>query len=210
MHEEISAERKIGTRGKFQIAGFHDDNRHVAVFGRGSDLPTADYFQDLSTGFAYDGGSDSSWGTRIAFRERLDENLEMTTVYSFGGALAPSADSDDLLRDLLRHAQRHSLGAAISSKVPRLGTKVQAGYKWVSGASVSSVDSYGESLFQMDPYLHLIVRQPLPKFSLGRWEAIADCNNLLAQGYVSTSSRDGRVVLVPAFRTFRGGLSVQF
>ena len=56
----------------------------------------------------------------------------------------------------------------------------------------------------------LMFRQPLPKFALGRWEAIADCNNLLAQGYVSTSSRDGRVVLVPAFRTFRGGLSVQF
>src|SRR5437879_5624897 len=211
LHEEMSAERKIGTRGKVQVAGFHDDNRHVAVFGRGSDLPTADYFQDnLSTSFAYDGGSASSWGTRAAFREKLDDDVELTAVYSFGGALAPSADEDDLLRDALRHVQRHSLGAAISAKVPRLGTKVQAGYKWVSGVSVSSVDSYGESLFQMDPYLHLIVRQPLPRFALGRWEAIADCNNLLAQGYVSTSSRDGRVVLVPAFRTFRGGLSVQF
>jgi len=134
----------------------------------------------------------------------------MTAVYAFGGALAPSADSDDLLRDALRHAQRHSLAAAVSARVPGLGTRVQAGYKWVNGVSVSSVDSYGESLFQMDPYLHLIVRQPLPKFALGRWEAIADCNNLLAQGYVSTSSRDGRVVLVPAFRSFRGGLSVQF
>ena len=211
LHEEMSAERKIGTRGKVQVAGFHDDNRHVAVFGRGSDLPTADYFQDnLSTSFAYDGGSASSWGTRAAFREKLDDDVELTAVYSFGGALAPSADEDDLLRDALRHVQRHSLGAAISAKVPRLGTKVQAGYKWVGGVSVSSVDSYGESLFQMDPYLHLIVRQPLPRFALGRWEAIADCNNLLAQGYVSTNSRDGRVVLVPAFRSFRGGLSVQF
>jgi hypothetical protein len=211
LHEEISAERKISTRGKLQFASFHDDNRHVAVFGRGSGLPTADYFQDgFSSGFAYDGGSASSWGTRVAFREKFDGNVEVTAVYSFGGALAPSADTDDLLRDALRHAQRHSVGAAISSKVPGLGTKVQAGYKWVSGVSVSSVDSYGESLFQMDPYLHVIVRQPLPKFSLGRWEAIADCNNLLAQGYVSTNSRDGRVVLVPAFRTFRGGLSVQF
>ena len=211
LHEEMSAERKIGTRGKVQVAGFHDDNRHVAVFGRGSDLPTADYFQDnLSTSFAYDGGSASSWGTRAAFREKLDDNMELTAVYSFGGSLAPSADGDDLLRDVLRHAQRHSLGAAISAKMPHLGTKVQAGYKWVSGVSVSSVDSYGESLFQMDPYLHLIVRQPLPRFALGRWEAIADCNNLLAQGYVPTSSRDGRVVLVPAFRSFRGGLSVQF
>jgi hypothetical protein len=211
LHEEISAERKFGTRGTFQVAGFHDDNRHVAVFGRGSDLPTSDYFQDyFSTGFAYDGGSSSSWGTRLAFREKLDGDVELTAVYSFGGALTPSDDADGLLRDALRTAQRHSLGAAISAKVPRLGTKIQAGYKWVNGITVSSVDSYGESLYRMDPYLHLIFRQPLPKFALGRWEAIADCNNLLAQGYVSTSSRDGHVVLVPAFRTFRGGLSVQF
>jgi hypothetical protein len=211
LHEEISAERKTGTRGKLQIAGFHDDNRHVAVFGRGSDLPTADYFRDyLSTSFAYDGGSSSSWGTRVAFRETLDGRVELTAVYSFGGALAPSDDADGLLRDALRTAQRHSLGAGISANVPHLGTNVQAGYKWVNGITVSSVDSYGESLYRMDPYLHLTVRQPLPKFALGRWEAIADCNNLLAQGYISTTSRDGRVVLGPAFRTFRGGLSVQF
>jgi hypothetical protein len=211
LHEEISAERKTGTRGKLQIAGFHDDNRHVAVFGRGSDLPTADYFRDyLSTSFAYDGGSSSSWGTRVAFRETLDGRVELTAVYSFGGALTPSDDADGLLRDALRTAQRHSLGAGISANVPHLGTNVRAGYKWVNGITVSSVDSYGESLYRMDPYLHLTVRQPLPKFALGRWEAIADCNNLLAQGYISTTSRDGRVVLGPAFRTFRGGLSVQF
>src|SRR5260370_3044723 len=88
LHEEISAERKTGTRAKLQIAGFHDDNRHVAVFGRGSDLPTADYIQaNLSPGFAYDGGSAGSWGTRAAFRERLDDDVELTAVYSFGGAL---------------------------------------------------------------------------------------------------------------------------
>jgi len=94
--------------------------------------------------------------------------------------------------------------------VPRFRTKVQAGYKWVNGVTVSRVDGYGESLFQMDPYFHLGLRQPLPKFALGRWEAIADCDNLLAQGYVSAASKDGRVVLMPSFRTFRGGLSFQF
>ena len=211
LHEEVSAERKIGTHGKLQFAGFHDDNSHVAVFGRGSDLPAADYFQDyFSSGFAYDGGSSGSWGSRVAFREKLGGDMELTAVYSYGGALTASDDVDGFLRDALRTVQRHSLGMGISSKVPRLGTKFQAGYKWVNGITVSSVDSYGESQFQMDPYLHVVVRQPLPKFALGRWEAIADCNNLLAQGYVSTNSRDGHVVLVPAFRTFRGGLSVQF
>jgi len=210
-HEELAAERKIGTRGKLQVAGFHDDNRHVAVFGRGSDLPAADYFQDyFSNGFAYDGGSSSSWGTRVAVRERLEGDTEFTVLYSFGSALTPTNDTDDLLRDVLRSVPRHSLAAGISTKVPRLGTKVQAGYKWVSGMAVSRVDSYGESLFQTDPYLHLNIRQPLPRFALGRWEAIADCDNLLAQGYVSANSRDGHVLLVPAFRTFRGGLSVQF
>jgi hypothetical protein len=211
MHEEISADRKLGARGKLQIAGFHDDNRHVAVFGHGGDLPAGDYFQDyFSNGFAYDGGSSSSWGTRVALREKLDGDVELTAVYSFGGALTPLDGAEGLLREVLRTAPRHSFGASISTKVPHAGTKVSAGYKWVDGVTVSRVDSYGESLFQLDPYLHVSLRQPLPRFALGRWEAIADCDNLLAQGYVSTSSRDGHVVLVPAFRTFRGGLSVQF
>jgi hypothetical protein len=210
-HEELAAERKIGTRSKLQIAGFHDDNRHVAVYGRGGDLPSTDYFQDyLSSAFAYDGGSSSSWGTRIAFRQKLDGDVEWTAIYSFGGALTPFDEDNGVLRDMLRTVSRHSIGAGISAKVPRLHTTFQTQYKWVQGLSVSRVDGYGESLYLMDPYLHVSLRQPLPKFALGRWEAIADCDNLLAQGNVPTSSKDGHVILVPAFRTFRGGLSVQF
>jgi len=210
-HEELAAERKLGTRGKIQVAGFHDDNRHVAVYGRGDGLPAADYFQDFfSSGFAYDGGSSGSWGTRVALREKLSSDTELTAVYAFAGALAPSDDADGLLREALRTQARHSLGMGISTRIPRAGTRVEASYKWLSGATVSRVDLYGESLYQLDPYLHVGVRQPLPRFALGRWEAIADCDNLLAQGYVPANTKDGHVVLVPALRTFRGGLSVQF
>jgi hypothetical protein len=211
MHEELAAERKLGANGKLQIAAFHDDNRHVAVFGRGNNLPAADYFQDyFSNGFAYDGGSSSSWGGRVAFRQKLDGDFELTTVYSFAGALVPGEAADDVLRDALRTASRHSLGTSISARVPRLGTKMNVGYKWINGATLTRVDSYGESLFQLEPYMHVGVRQALPKFGPGRWEAIADCNNLLAQGYLTLNSRDGHAVLVPAFRSFRGGLSLQF
>jgi hypothetical protein len=211
MHEELAAERKLGANGKLQIAAFHDDNRHVAVFGRGNNLPAADYFQDyFSNGFAYDGGSSSSWGGRVAFRQKLDGDVELTTVYSFGGALVPGEAADEVLRADLRTASRHSLGASISARVPHLGTKMNVGYKWINGATVTRVDGYGESLFQLEPYMHVGVRQALPKFGPGRWEAIADCNNLLAQGYLTLNSRDGHAVLVPAFRSFRGGLSLQF
>ena len=210
-HEEVAAERKVGTRGKLQFAGFHDDNRNVAVYGFGGSLPAVDYFQDyFSHGFAYDGGGSSSWGARAALTEKLAGDTDFTAVYSFGGALAPTNDTDDSLRDMLQSVPRHSLGAGISTKLPRSRTKLQVAYKWLNGAAVSRLDSYGESMFQMDPYLHLMIRQPLPRWALGKWEAIADCDNLLAQGYVSATSKDGHVILVPAFRTFRGGLSVQF
>lgn len=210
-HEEVAAERKLGARGKVQIAAFHDDNGHIALFGKGSSLPAADYFQDyFSNGFAYDGGSSSSWGTRVALQEKLDDDIEVTAVYAFGGALSPSDLEEGALRDVLRTIARQSLGANISAKVPKLGTRFNVGYKWVSGPTLSRVDAFGESLFQTDPYLHIGFRQPLPKFTLGRWEAIADCDNLLAQGYVPLNTRDGHLMIVPAFRSFRGGLSVQF
>jgi len=65
-------------------------------------------------------------------------------------------------------------------------------------------------LYDVNPYLHVGIRQPLPWTVLGRWEANAECDNLLAQGYVSMSTADGQILLVPAFRSFRGGLSLQF
>lgn len=210
-HEELAVERKISPYGVVQLAAFHDDNRHVAIFGRGNELPSAEYFQDFySKGFAYDGGSSSSWGARAALREKISDDLELTTIYAFSGALVPVDVLEGVLRDTLRTEQRHSLAANVVATVPKAGTHVSAGYKWISGTAVSRIDPYGEGVYQVSPFLHLGIRQPLPRFALGRWEANAECDNILAQGYTSLSTRDGQVLLVPAFRSFRGGLSVQF
>lgn len=213
-HEEIAADRKLGEKGKLQVAAFHDDNHHLAVFGQGHELPVTEYFQDsFSNGFAYDGGSASSWGARVAWREKLTDDLELTAVYAYGGVLAPGEDMSGQigpLRDSLRNVMRNSAGANISWTSRKTHTKLTTGYKWVDGQALTRLDNYGESLYQMDPFLHISVRQQLPRFGLGRWEAIADCDNLLAQGYVSMNTRDGQMILVPAFRAVRGGLSVQF
>jgi hypothetical protein len=134
----------------------------------------------------------------------------LAAVYEFAGALSPSDFADGSLREMLRTSMHHSIGASVSAKIPRSKTKMSAGYTWVSGVAVSRLDPFGESLYQMDPYLHLGIRQTLPKFAPGHWQAIADVDNVMAQGYVSLNTADGRTVLVPSFRTFRGGLSVQF
>ena len=210
-HEEIAVERKVGSRGFVQVAGFHDDNSHVALFGRGADLPSAEFLPDSDTkGFAYDGGHSSAWGARVALRERISDDLEFTTIYAFSGALVPTNVFDAALREAIRTAPLQSLGANVNAKVPRTHTRFNAGYKWISGPALSPVDAYGENMYQMNPYLHVGIRQPLPHFALGQWEAIAECDNLLAQGYVTMNTGDGQMLLMPAARSFRGGLSLQF
>ena len=210
-HEELAIGRRLGAQGKVQVAVFHDDNNHTAVFGRGANLPAADFFQDVySNSFAYDGGSSSSWGARVAYQEKLTDNVELTAVYAFAGALTPSSAAFAPLREILRTTGRQSAGVRVSRKVNRVGTRVTAGYDWLSGPSLTRVDSFGESLFDIEPFLHIGVHQRLPKFGPGRWEANAECDNLFAQGYFTINTQDGRMTVMPAFRTFRGGLSLQF
>lgn len=212
-HEELSGEHKLGTQGVLQIAAFHDDNSHVAMFGKGSDLPAPDYFQFqdfYAKGFAYDGGSSVSWGTRAALREKITDDLELTTIYAFSGALVPLSGQDGGLRDALRTMQRHSAAVKLTGRVPVTGTLLTAGYKWINSTALSRVDPYGEGVYDVSPFLHVGIRQPLPWVALGHLEANADCDNLLAQGYVPLTTRDGQMMVLPAFRSFRGGLSLQF
>ena len=211
-HEEVAFERRLGSHASLEGAAFRDRARHLALSGRGV-TSNPEFFQDsFSDGFVYDGGGSSSWGTRVAYRQKFCEDLEVTAVYAWAGALAledPTANVD--LRDALQTRYRHSLAARVSGRLPRWGTRMAASYKWLSGPIVSRQDIFGETTYQLDPYFNLSIRQPLPTFLMnGKWEALADVRNLLAQGYVPVSGRDGRIVLVPAFRSFRGGVSFQF
>jgi hypothetical protein len=210
-HQEVALERRLAKQTSIQVAAFHDNLRHVAMFGRGT-TTNPDFFQDyFSDAFTYDGGSSNSWGARASFREKISDELEVSAVYAYAGALTLSDLATSLdLRDALQTRYRHSLAAGLGARVPKLGTRVNASYKWVEGTTLSHQDRYGELHNHLDPYLHLTVRQPLPRFLVGRWEASADCQNLLAQGYTRVATQDGRSVLVPVLRTFRGGLNFQF
>lgn len=210
-HKELAFEQRLGKRASIRVAGFHDNLRHIAMFGRGTNS-NPEFFQDFfSDAFTYDGGPSNSWGSRAAFHEKVSDTLELSAVYAYAGALTlndEAANSD--LRQALQTRYRHSLAGGVGTRVPRLGTRLNASYKWVEGATLSHQDLFGESRSHLDPYLHVSVRQPLPHFLPGRWEASADCQNLLAQGYRQITTRDGRSVLAPVLRTFRGGLSFQF
>jgi hypothetical protein len=211
-HEEASLEHSLGPNGRVLAAVFRDTGSHTAVFGRG-DVESPDVLQDFfSNGFTYDGGATSSRGTRVVYEQRLSGEWEATFIYAFAGALAPEAPTSvNDLRDALETRSRHSLAVRVQGRVPRTGTRVTASYKWISGTTVSRQDGYGEALYQLDPALNITLRQPLPRFLFaGKVEALADFRNLLAQGYVPVNLQEGQVLLIPAVRSVRGGLSFQF
>lgn len=211
-HEEFSIRRRLTNRSQFEVAAFHDSAQHQAIFGSGP-AATPDFVQDtFSRQFLYDGGSSNSWGTRVAISQKLSDNMEIAALYDWAGALTPVGELDSTSADFrsnLATRNHQGVGARISAKVPRAGTQIAASYKWLSGATVSRVDAFGEAENQIDPNLHLSIRQPLPGLN-GRWEAMADFSNVLGQGYVSANGPDSRIVLVPVFRAFRGGVSFQF
>lgn len=211
-HEELSVDHALSKDADIEAAVFHDQSSHTALIGRGG-VGVPGFLQDYSSdAFAYDGGLSSSGGVRVAYRQRFSEGLSTTLVYAYAGALAPNGKGtagQNTLRDELATRYRNSVAERVTAKVPHLGTQVTVGYKWIGGLAVSQVDGYGESLYQVDPYLSMELRQPVPKVPC-HMELVADAGNLLAQGYVPLSTTDGRVVLVSSYRFFRGGLSLQF
>lgn len=213
-HEEFAVERLLKhRRGRIMFAAFHDAANDMAVFGQGSALNNnPNFLQDFfSEGFAYDAGRSDSFGARAAYQEQFSHHLSATVVYAWAGALAPITQfaPNANLRDLLVTRYRHSVAGRISSQLPFTRTQLTAGYKWISGTAVSRQDEFGEAFFGVDPYLNIVLRQPIPCMR-HHMEAVADFGNLLAQGYIPMATRDGHVVLVSAYRTFRGGISVQF
>jgi len=211
-HEEFLLEHLIGPNTSLVTSVFRDRSRHTAVFGRGA-VENPDFFQDsYSDAFSYDGGDVNNWGARVTFRQKLSGETQVTLVYAYAGALmAGEYDPSLELRDQLEARTTHSVGARVSTRLPRTRTSLSASYKWVRGPVVSRQDPFGEIAYELDPNLNLSVRQPLPAFCLpGKLEALADFRNVLAEGYVPVGTRDGRVVLVPSFRSFRGGFSIQF
>jgi hypothetical protein len=213
-HEELALRHDVGAHGEIETAVFRDDSRHEAVYGTVSG-PSGYYspVADLPGPFGYDAGASGFWGTRLVYREKIANNLELAAVYAWAGALAPGDQSGAAsdLQQMLETRYRHSVAARVAGKVPKSKTQLAASYKWIDGTVVTRQDLYSETAMAIDPNLSLSIRQPLPAFrTCGRWEAVADFRNILSQGYVSLESSAGHMLVMPVERSFRGGVSFQF
>jgi hypothetical protein len=216
-HHEVSVSRRMGDT-KVQLAAFVDRVHNLVLTGAGD--PTSysdDVLPDVYSGtfsYGYAPGV-SSAGARVVVQRKISEDLTATVDYSTGQAISAGDTTTawQALAQRLGVARQHSVGAKLYGVIPGSGTRLIASYKWTSGNALSTVDAFNASPGQIDPYLSLFIRQPLPcgSFMAGKMDALLDVRNLLAQGYVPVMGQDGRTVyMVQSARALRGGLAFTF
>ncbi len=210
-HEEIQLARERRGKDRLLLAVFGETAAHTAVYGLGTwDGPNV-LTDPYSTAFVYDAGRQTRWGTRVSYRRQLGEHWQASAVggWARGLARARSLPVQGQMLPLEAEGQ-WTLGARVEGQIPRWGTELVAGYQWIPASAVIRPDPFGDHLAELDPFLSLSVRQPLPSFLCCRLIALADVRNLLAQGYTRLDLGGREILLVPLARSFRGGLAVQF
>lgn len=215
-HHELSLSHRVGAND-FQVAAYSDRIANPALLGVG-ELSSAggDILPDIYSGtFTYGGTQLKTQGMRAVFERKLDADLTASLDYSYGGVLDLDNPGEqlNLARASLRTAERHALGGKLSGKLPRAGTRWIASYRWTSGRALTPVDLFDASPGQVDPFLNLFVRQPIPNmgFLPAHMEVLVEIRNLLAQGYVPVLGEDGRTLyLVQSARALRGGVAFNF
>jgi hypothetical protein len=213
-HQEVSVTHRFGSKTTVSGAAYSDSITNPALIGVGdSDTTTGAYLPDLFSGtFSYTGRSFQTNGFRLLAERKLG-SFSTTVDYSYGGALyLPANTLVDAARDSMQEVKRHTVGCKLSGNVPVTHTRWIASYRWTSGPSVTPVDAFNSTAAQMDPYMNIFVRQPMPTLGfLPKMEALVDVRNLMAQGYTPVIGADGRMLyLVQSARAVRGGVSFSF
>ena len=215
-HQEVALSHRQG-KSSMQAALYYDRMTNPALTGVGEFSSIGgDVLPDVYSGtFTYEGRNFDTHGMRLVFERKLTSDIVATADYSYGGVLdfdgQPSTLSD--VRDESLTRNRHALSGKLSGTAPRTKTRWIASYGWVSGRALTPVDMFNASPGQMDPFLDIFFKQPVPCLGSlpGHMDVVVEVRNLLAQGYVPVFGQDGRTVyLVQSARAVRGGLAFNF
>jgi len=221
-HAEVALDHQMTTGTRLEVAAFRDGMQNTAIRGSGHPEQVAWLAGNYLVNTAVDGvilnaGDYRSSGLRAAVSQKLGRNVEALVAYSMGDALMPRGLPDSVgparLERMLRPARSDSITGKVTARIPASHTRLTTSYQWVQRGRVTVVDPYGQGMLQLQPFLGIEIRQPLPMFAFlpARIEALADFRNLLAQGYTPfAASGDQTLLLCPAYRSFRGGFSVMF
>ncbi|MGA3325072.1 MAG: TonB-dependent receptor [Terriglobia bacterium] len=222
-HAEVAVNHRMGKSARVQAAAYHDDLRNAAVWGwghsasgqafAGNSLPNP-----AGNGIVINGGNYQSAGFRAVYAQTFHSRVEVLGAYASGKALSAFGYSGvgPALRNsqgIWQPRQTNALMGKISAELPGTHTHISTSYEWVPNDRVTLVDPAGQGNLQVQPYLGVQIRQPIPtpNFWPVHIDAVADFQNLLSQGF-APAGQDGQkpLVLSSGYHSIRGGFSVQF
>jgi hypothetical protein len=220
-HSEISLNHRLHGSGRIELAAYHDGVRNAAVWGSANAAATSwlagNYVVNPAVGGIFvNVGDYHSSGYRAAYAQRIGKHVETLVAYSVGDSLytqglvnhAPKED----LQGVLKPVRSSSLAGGVSARIPVTRTQLTTSYEWVQRGRVTMVDPYGQADLQLQPFLDFQIRQPIPALAFlpARIEAVAEFRNLLAQGYSPLTQSGEMILLSSAYKSVRGGFSVEF
>ena len=221
-HSEISLNRRLKGSARFEFAAYHDGIKNVAVWGSAHPAAVSWLAGNYLLNPAVDGvfvnmGDYRSTGYRLAYAQRMGNNIEALVAYVVGDSLyahgVVNHASEGDLQGALKPVRSPSLAGRVSARIPVTQTRLTTSYEWVQRGRVTMVDPQGQTDMQLQPFLDVQIRQPLPALAFlpAHIEAIADFRNFLAQGYSPvTQSGESTLLLGSAYKSIRGGFSVEF
>ena len=228
-HAEVRLQRDLSKGSRIEFAAYHDAFQDVAVWSvdgtqdlQNSSLAGNVLITPAGNRAVLNAGQYGSSGGEVSYQQGLGQRGEVGVMYSFGDSLAvdPSSGNGIVgpvdvanLPESLRPRFTQSVSGRFSTYVPGLKTQIISTYSWLPAGRITLVDPYGQSRMELQPFLGLQIRQPLPRIEMLPLQivAIADFRNLLGQGSTLVRQADGRAILLtPAYRTIRGGFAVQF
>jgi hypothetical protein len=221
-HSQISLSHRLNGSARIELAAYRDGIKNAAVWGSAHPSAVSWLAGNYLVNPAVDGifvnmGDYRSAGYRLAYAQRLGNHVETLVAYLVGDSLyaggvfkrAPEGD----LQGELKPVRSDALAGRVSAQIPVTQTRLTTSYEWVQRGRVTLVDPHGQADLQLQPFLDIQIRQPLPALAFlpAHIEAVADLRNLLAQGYSPLNqSGETTLLLSSAYRSIRGGFSVEF
>lgn len=217
-HSEATLNRRVSRSARVQVAAYHDGLRNAAVWGLGqpggnSWLAGNYVLNPAVNGIVMNAGNYQSAGFRAVYSKTFGGHLEALAAVSTGDALAAHSSVAPGSQEFLSPQATTTISGKISAEIPITHTRIITSYEKVPDDRVTLVDPYGQAMLQVQPYLGVQFRQPLPTFAFlpAHIEAMADFRNITGQGYVPAGQAGQRpVILSSGYRCIRGGFSVQF
>jgi carboxypeptidase family protein len=215
---EMGYRRVSGSR-TYSVGVYHEAvaNAALILYGLTDLMSSGDLLPDLGSGSSiFNVGNYQTFGYTAAAAQKLGDHLEASLAAGRGGALTAdtrniAADANDL-RGLIHDAQRSWATLRITETLPGSGTRMTTSYGWTDPGAMMPAHLFLTQESNQATGLNFRLRQPLPMFFglPGRLEAIAEVNNLLAQGYLPLSVAGRRALLTNSPRAVRAGLNFTF